>query len=118
MAQYSYLLTYMKGRSVIIIGAGAAGLMAAKQLSAFAQVTVLEAKDRPGGRIHTFNMESDIIEAGAEFIHGVMPLTMDLLKNAGVTYSKVTGAMYRKRNGALVKNKRRSLMAGTYCLKI
>ena len=45
--------------SVIIIGAGAAGLAAAARLceKGFdpAQITILEAQDRIGGRIHTVN---------------------------------------------------------------
>ena len=40
--------------SILIIGAGAAGLMAAKELSANKQnVTILEANNRIGGRIYT-----------------------------------------------------------------
>jgi monoamine oxidase len=40
--------------SIIVIGAGAAGLMAAHELSKKGrQVTILEASNRLGGRIHT-----------------------------------------------------------------
>ena len=41
----------MKKKTVIIIGAGAAGLMAALELSAHCEVLVLEAAGRLGGRI-------------------------------------------------------------------
>ncbi|MCI0613997.1 FAD-dependent oxidoreductase, partial [bacterium] len=42
--------------NVLIIGAGAAGLAAAKELSdAGKKVTVLEARDRIGGRIYTYH---------------------------------------------------------------
>lgn len=45
--------------SVLIIGAGAAGLAAAARLCEKgldpAQITILEALDRIGGRIHTVN---------------------------------------------------------------
>ncbi|MCS3801516.1 monoamine oxidase [Chitinophagaceae bacterium OAS944] len=88
--------------SIIIIGAGAAGLMAARILSAAGHtVTVLEANDRPGGRIHTiqpagFTMP---IEEGAEFMHGKLPLTMQLLKEAGVQYQAVAGKMIQVKNG-------------------
>jgi monoamine oxidase len=60
-------------QDVIVIGAGAAGLMAAKCLAENdISVTVLEARDRTGGRIFTVENASGIspIELGAEFIHG------------------------------------------------
>ena len=59
--------------SVIVIGAGAAGLMAAYELSQNGkQVIILEAANRLGGRIHTISDPSfsQPIELGAEFIHG------------------------------------------------
>ena len=44
----------MKNTEVIIIGAGATGLMAAHELSkAGKRMIVLEARNRTGGRIHT-----------------------------------------------------------------
>jgi monoamine oxidase len=60
-------------KSVIIIGAGVAGLAAAARLGqAGISVVVLEARDRVGGRIFTQrDPVSDCpIELGAEFIHG------------------------------------------------
>jgi len=60
--------------SVIIIGAGAAGLAAAARLceKGFdpAQITILEAQDRIGGRIHTVNYGGHVIEMGAQWVHG------------------------------------------------
>lgn len=56
----------------IVIGAGVAGLAAAGRLAAAGMpVTVIEARGRVGGRIHTVrSLEWPLpIEAGAEFIH-------------------------------------------------
>ncbi len=86
----------MKHPDVIIIGAGAAGLMAAYTLiKAGKTVTVLEARDRIGGRIHTV----DNVELGAEFVHGNLPVTQDLLKEAKIPYSNTQFKMLRSKDG-------------------
>ncbi len=91
----------MKEKSLLIIGAGAAGLMAAKQLSLYFNVTILEADNRLGGRIHSINKQDGVIEAGAEFVHGNLPITMQLLHDAPIQFIKTTGKNYRKKNGVL-----------------
>ncbi len=55
---------------VVVIGAGFAGLAAADALRAGgAEVTVLEARDRVGGRVWSVQFgEGAVIERGAEFI--------------------------------------------------
>jgi monoamine oxidase len=54
---------------VVIIGAGFAGLAAADELRAGgADVTVLEARDRVGGRVWSVPFAGAIVERGAEFI--------------------------------------------------
>lgn len=63
----------MERDTVLILGAGAAGLAAAEALSrAGLPVMVLEARGRCGGRIYTRNSPVGElpIELGAEFIHG------------------------------------------------
>lgn len=94
----------MKNADVIIIGAGAAGLMAAHELSKVGkQVTVLEARNRIGGRIHTLN-DNLHAELGAEFVHGDLPVTLRLLKEAGIELLPASGEMWHSRDGKFSKN--------------
>jgi monoamine oxidase len=56
---------------VVVIGAGMAGLTAARELASQGlSVTVVEARDRTGGRVYTVRDFCDFpVEAGAEFVH-------------------------------------------------
>src|ERR1044071_1661595 len=66
----------MRKTDVVIIGAGAAGLAAARTLSDHdIDVVVLEARERVGGRVFTHRDRGTPvpIELGAEFIHGSAP---------------------------------------------
>ncbi len=69
---------------VIVIGAGVAGLAAAQILSqAGQQVLVLEARERPGGRVWTDSEWLGVpLENGAEFIHGDQAITWQWLEQA------------------------------------
>src|SRR6266550_822583 len=72
---------------VLIVGAGAAGLAAARDLShAGLTVTILEARPRVGGRILTLHdLRSPVpLELGAEFIHGASAETLPLAQAAGL----------------------------------
>jgi len=63
----------MSAPDVIVIGAGAAGLTVARDVSrAGLRVLVLEARDRPGGRIWSHHTPDGPIELGAEFVHGAV----------------------------------------------
>jgi len=91
---------------VIIIGAGAAGLMAARELVKKGKsVCVLEARDRAGGRIYTIydSPMGGRIEAGAEFIHGHLQTTLSLLKEAEIPYHTIAGKTWQQRDGVLKK---------------
>jgi monoamine oxidase len=86
---------------IIVVGGGAAGLMAAAELLKQGnRVTILEANDRLGGRIHTIRNASfkRPVEAGCEFVHGDLPLTVELLKAANIEYKPVRGTMTRVGN--------------------
>jgi monoamine oxidase len=83
---------------VLILGAGMAGLTAARALAERnLRVLVLEARDRVGGRILSHRTSSgDIVELGAEFVHGRAPELFALLAEAGVTAVERDGAMLRE----------------------
>ncbi|RYZ99000.1 MAG: FAD-dependent oxidoreductase [Sphingobacteriaceae bacterium] len=97
----------MKKTDVLIIGAGAAGLMAASQLvKAGKKVTVLEARNHTGGRIHTLRntLFFKNAELGAEFIHGNLPITLALLKDARIAYHTSAGEMWEYCDGSFKKS--------------
>lgn len=86
---------------ILVIGAGASGLMAARTLAhSGVPVHVLEARSRLGGRIHTLSSGfSYPVENGAEWVHGDLPLTLGLLSEAGISAVPAAGRFYRYTNG-------------------
>ena len=93
---------------ILIIGAGAAGLAAARELSAANfNVIVLEARDRIGGRIHT-HLDSQLsapVELGAEFVHGKPPETLQLAERAGVELIELPNTHWYFRNALISKSR-------------
>ena len=93
----------------IVIGAGAAGLAAARDLAeAGARAAILEARGRIGGRLHTNRRKGWPlpIELGAEFVHGRPPETFRIIEDAGLlahrlpdTYALVTRGRVDERGG-------------------
>ncbi|OGF52269.1 hypothetical protein A3I27_01910 [Candidatus Giovannonibacteria bacterium RIFCSPLOWO2_02_FULL_43_11b] len=93
--------------NIIIIGAGAAGLMAARELGkAGKKVIILEARDRIGGRIFPLD-EKEFgypAQGGAEFAHGEAHITKALAKEAGMTLILTQGDMWNSRDGEVTVN--------------
>jgi len=92
---------------VVIVGAGLAGLTAARDLTAAGKtVKVLEARDRVGGRVHNLDLGGGVVtEAGAEFIGPTQDRIAALAKDVGVdtypTYN--TGDNVYFRNGLALR---------------
>lgn len=93
---------------LIIIGGGAAGLNAARILAqAGLEVLLIEARDRLGGRVCSFNDPSFQVpvELGAEFIHGKPPATCDLIKHYGLETVELTDDHWEYTAGRLARMK-------------
>ena len=70
-----------KINKVLVIGAGISGLAAAKNLNDSGyDVTILEAKDRIGGRLYTDRSLGVPLEVGANWIHDNNPKTNPIMK--------------------------------------
>src|SRR5262245_783002 len=91
----------------LIVGAGAAGVMAARELArSNKKVTVLEARDRCGGRIYPLSAQEFgyPAEGGAEFVHGAAPVTRALMREARLSLSPIKGTRWRAHSGTFTSN--------------
>lgn len=59
---------------VVVVGAGAAGLVAGAALASSTDVVVLEAATRPGGRVESIRYGDYWLNVGAQFTEGAGPL--------------------------------------------
>lgn len=87
---------------VLVIGAGAAGLSAARTLTrSGVSVIMLEARRRIGGRIHTLHdpLIPIPVELGAEFVHGRHPLIWQAVESGLLPALELTADHLRIRNG-------------------
>ncbi len=91
---------------VVIIGAGVAGLAAARLLADAGQrVLLLEARDRIGGRLWTtHSRDGEPVELGAEFIHGRPRATFDLVRSANLDVREFDGPQWIQVNGKLQRS--------------
>lgn len=78
---------------VLVVGAGLAGLSAARKLAAEKhQITIIDARDRPGGRVWTVRDGFDDLqhgELGGEFIDETQKEICDLAKACGLRLIRV-----------------------------
>ena len=94
----------MENRKVIIIGAGIGGLAAAYWLTQRGyEVEILEASDRPGGRMVTLERKGDRVDVGAQFYHSNYRYAFDLMEVVNLTREKRTikgNIQYSLRDGS------------------
>src|ERR1700724_4363884 len=95
---------------IVVIGAGAAGLMAARELArARKRVSILEARDRCGGGIHPLPASEFgyPAEGGAECVHGEAPVTHGLLREAGLSLLPIQGTQWTAEEGKFSREESR-----------
>jgi len=89
---------------VVVVGAGAAGLIAARALSrAGRSVVVLEARDRMGGRVYT-REDPGLqvpVDLGGEFVHGTADVSFALLRAANTVAIDTGGSAFVYEDGEL-----------------
>jgi oxygen-dependent protoporphyrinogen oxidase len=83
-------------RKVVVIGGGIAGLAAAHRLAVLAHkngrplsIVLLEAGDRLGGTIMTYNLQNMIIDLGPDMFLADKPAVMELINELGLSHRMV-----------------------------
>ena len=82
---------------VLVLGAGIAGLAAARSLAEHGmRPMVLEARDRVGGRVYSLQTGQGVVELGAEFVHGKNAELWALIEEARANTVERDGSMLRE----------------------
>lgn len=98
----------MSFNDIIVVGGGAAGLAAADHLSrSGVKVTLVEARDRMGGRILTQKLSRSRwhAEFGPEFVHGGNALLRAALRRAGIRLKLVPRNFWVLKDGQFRQDK-------------
>src|SRR5580704_13312090 len=96
----------MESSLIVVIGAGVAGLAAARHLTAAGRhVLILEARGRLGGRVVTVRdaLSPLPIELGAEFVHGLHPELWRIIDSARLPVMDVIGGNFFSDGSKLLK---------------
>jgi oxygen-dependent protoporphyrinogen oxidase len=92
--------------TVIVIGAGIAGLITAYELQKKGcRVELLEASPIAGGRMHTHTEAGFVMDAGAQFLSSEYPILSSLIEELGLASERVTmpSTMGIVKNGTIRK---------------
>lgn len=93
---------------VIIVGAGASGIAAASKLyqEGITDITVLEAENRLGGRIHSVDFKGTVVDLGAQWCHGEKDnIVYEIVKDLNVlgdSYNDYSDNVYYMSSGQAV----------------
>lgn len=101
-------------RSVAVVGAGIAGLTAARRLArSGVDVTVWEAADRVGGQVHSVDVAPGLrLDVGAESLHLGAPGVRELVEEAGLTGDRAPVAAAALSSRLLTRHGLRPVPAG------
>jgi len=79
----------MKDSKIVIVGSGIGGLAAGHWLSRRGyEVQILEASNRPGGRMLTLRRKGDLVDVGAQFFHSNYQHAFELMRAVNLSNTR------------------------------